>query len=314
MSFNGTFYVLSPDAEEKYTFESNEDYANGWLNKKSQDEGRGLFAIEYKPLSGELNLRISDLLKSEKPFLKESLYGLVASQKLREEEFKSLLDKYSENKSEGTVLTNQTFEMSAEEKSDLSNQIVKDVESHTLNVLVDKATDLTLKAIDSERVAMDIANREALESAKESLERYALTLSNIEARCKVLLEEKESLHGENLKLVSENSALLKVTISQSEFLKKMDDRVNAEDGNSPEDNVSRDDVKEILAEILKEEPTESGPDESKDYITTVEAEDMLSGMIEEKIKELSSPSDIGDIRDMALEVLNDLPDIPEALN
>lgn len=233
---------------------------------------------------------------------------------MREEEFKSLLDKYSENKSEGTVLTNQTFEMSAEEKSDLSNQIVKDVESHTLNVLVDKATDLTLKAIDSERVAMDIANREALESAKESLERYALTLSNIEARCKVLLEEKESLHGENLKLVSENSALLKVTISQSEFLKKMDDRVNAEDGNSPEDNVSRDDVKEILAEILKEEPTESGPDESKDYITTVEAEDMLSGMIEEKIKELSSPSDIGDIRDMALEVLNDLPDIPEALN
>ena len=292
--FNGTAFILSPEAEEKYN--DNDEYAKNWLDAKSEGEDRGLFSLYVKPGSGSLELIFSELLKVEKPFLKNDFCSLVLGIKAREAEFLALLKKHlTQVSSENTVLA----DAAAKQRKLLDEQFNKATEE--LGLLRDKIKQEIPDFFESSRA-----------ENKKLLLDYSAELN------KKLTEASVTLVAESQQSLKTYSDLLKKEVDHQESIDLQEVKQQISDlaeeveqqkqsGTEPSAPVdeAQDSTDEIVSQVvekLKEEAPTAEGSESPEVIT----EDKVKVWIKQILLEMMPASDPVSVEDMGTDTA-DLP-------
>ena len=307
--FNGLFWITSPEAEEKYN--DNKEYAKeSWLEIKSAEQDRGLFALYYGAKSGTLGIIPSEMLKKEKPFLTENFYTLISSKEDKEKEFKSLLDKHmpevinkpseDETAASAELISKEDYQGAIEEMNSFFDEKMSSMEKAAL-AQHEKHSEDHNALLKSQQLAHEELLAKLKKSHSDSLVVQTLRNNELTAQIDLLLttvrDQSEELKG-SLKAIQEKSSsmaalgenLEKSLIDSKSTLDGLQNRVRVHDEQMAEDNaaensMSPDEIKQLISDTVEskmEGQQKVLPDDSMS--SSVDSESVIASDEDLKIK------------------------------
>lgn len=294
-NFNGTVFILSPGAEEQYTEQSNNDYAKNWLDKKSEEEGRGLFSLFIKPGSGSLDILVSDKLKEEKDFLTEDLYSMVMGEAGKQSDFLQRLEKNLDpvfkklgiQTSSSAETTQSIQKLEAAQKTALENhtaEAVKAAEAHASKL----QTQLTEQ---KEAFAQQISENSsslnrilsAVESRTEDLDAKSQEIDKLlEATQQSYQSLQQQIQEQNESIANAETEVPGTTTDSGVDDERIKDLIRQVADESGSDDMGDDGLIETIRQLLPQllqEQEEMNPEEVSVYATTQDFEEFKGNLM-----------------------------------